>query len=226
MFTVALVVVFFLFVGHLACELLAIFFRYNYAALSKHMAGAAMANYFAIAARGFVGLYAILVAYLIEKKILGFVAYTLCISASLTSVAIFSSILSNKMLVNLSSKKIAIAEHKRFEKQEYLNRGLPRINIFLIFFLGIQFVATSLAYALCMIFVENRLLIISIAPTISMLGTAAAAIFIEPKFAVHVDKDPKYGVDVSSKYLEARSISLFLSALIFFLLTFVDLQAG
>lgn len=200
--------VFVLLLGHLVCELLTIFFRYNYAALSRHMAGAAMANYFAIASRGFVSLYAILVAYLIEKLSISLIGYVSSVSMALILAGAFSVFLSRRMLRVEGEKMV-------FSVFGECNAAVPSINFLLMLVLGMQFVAMSLAYALCMVFTENRLLIISIAPALSMLGTVAAAVLIEPKFAKCVDLKPEHGYDVSSKYLMARAISLYISAFAF-----------
>ncbi len=200
--------VFVLLTGHLVCELLTIFFRYNYAALSRHMAGAAMANYFAIASRGFVSLYAILVAYLIEKPSISLIVYVGSVSMALILAGAFSVFLSRRML-RAEDEKIVLAVY------DGRNAAVPSINFLLMLVLGMQFVAMSLAYALCMVFAENRLLIISIAPALSMLGTVAAAVFIEPKFAKYVDLNSEHGYGVSSKYLMARAISFYIAAFAF-----------
>lgn len=200
--------IFVLLLGHLVCELLTIFFRYNYAALSRHMAGAAMANYFAIASRGFVSLYAILVAYLIEKLSISLIGYVGSVSMALILAGVFSVFLSRRML-RAEDEKIVLAV---FDGR---NAAVPSINFLLMLVLGMQFVAMSLAYALCMVFAENRLLIISIAPALSMLGTVAAAVFIEPKFAKYVDLNSEHGYGVSSKYLMARAISFYIAAFAF-----------
>lgn len=208
MFYFYLLAIFLLFSGHLFCELLTIFFRYNYAALSRHMAGAAVANYFAIASRGFVSLYAILVAYLIEKLSISLVGYVSSVSMALVLAGASSVFLSRRMLKREGEKMVLSVFDER-------NVAVPSINFLLMLVLAMQFVAMSLAYALCMVFAESRLLIISIAPAFSMLGTVAAAVFIEPKFAKCVDLKPEYAYDVSSKYLMARAISFYISAFAF-----------
>lgn len=208
--------IFVLLSGHLICELLAIFIRYDYAALSKHMAGAAMSNYFAIASRGFVSLYGIVVAYLIEELTISLYGYVICVSCALALAGSASVILSRKTLkINNGRIIISNCKIKEFNLHiQYEEKSLS-INFLLIFLLGIQFAAISLAYAMCMIFSENRLLIISIAPALSMLGTLAAAVLIEPKFAEHVDLHPEHGYVVSSIYLKARAFSFFIWAFIF-----------
>jgi hypothetical protein len=217
-----LITIFGLFLGHLVCELLTIFSRYNYAALSKHMAGAAVANYFAIASRGFVSLYAILVAYLVERLELNLTAYSLCVSFALVVAGVFSIVLSKSILLMQGGKTILLHQNRRGNLHVDYSDEAPAINFLLVLVLGVQFVAMSLAYALCMVFTENRLLIISIAPALSMLGTVAAAVFIEPRFAKYVDRVPAHGYGVSSRYLTARAISFFLSALAFSTLTVLD----
>jgi hypothetical protein len=172
------------------------------------MAGAAVANYFAIASRGFVSLYAILVAYLIEKLSISLVGYVSSVSMALVLAGASSVFLSRRMLKREGEKMVLSVFDER-------NVAVPSINFLLMLVLAMQFVAMSLAYALCMVFAESRLLIISIAPAFSMLGTVAAAVFIEPKFAKCVDLKPEYAYDVSSKYLMARAISFYISAFAF-----------
>ena len=79
-------------------------------------------------------------------------------------------------------------------------------------FIGIQFTAIVIAYALCFKYKEFRLLFISLIPVFSMIGTLITVLLVEPKFAKHIDIDRESGHAIVSVYLYARAISFCVSA--------------
>jgi hypothetical protein len=153
--------------------------------------------------------------------------YALCVSIAFLISGVVSIALS-KAILNIKESRIVflMSGCNKVNNHNASNINIPSINVLLIFVLSVQFLAMSFAYAMCMVFVSYRLVIISVAPALSMLGTISAAVFIEPKLAKYIDADPRCGFEVSSKYLVARGISFCISAIIFVSLMFYDIYAS
>lgn len=203
--------VFFFF--HLICENISSFIKYNFSSIGRHMQGVSWANIFAVVSRGFVALYGLLVAYVIERQDIKVEIYSLYLSISLLCGAWVSLFLS-RLSVNdfgssdgLSAK--AIFSYKRsFDEVVYEN---IRINVALRIFIGIQFVAVAVAYGVCIKFPQNRLFIVSLVPVISMIGTIVTVVFVEPRLAKCIDSSSSYGHMVSREFMRARAISFLFS---------------
>lgn len=210
---------------HLLCENLSLFIRYNLAGLSRHMEGAAIASIFAIASRGFVAIYGLLIAYVIENGVLNGFAYGLVLSSVLLFAAIASYWFS----------RISVTDYNKIKNRRQFfsgfsigvvnkkQNGQKKISIgnLLSLFVGIQFISVVIAYGLCFEYVTQRLLIISFVPVVSMLGTLVSVLLIEPKLAKLIDVDCGMASAVSQEYMRARFVSFSFALLILSTLTFI-----
>lgn len=90
---------------HLILENISTFIRYNLAGLNKHMQGAAIANFFAIASRGFVAAYGLLIAYVIENSTLNGLIYGIIMSVPLFLATLISYFLSKITVIDFEKLK-------------------------------------------------------------------------------------------------------------------------
>lgn len=212
------------FLFHLICETISSFVKYNFAGLGRHMQGVSIANIFAIASRGFVAIYGLLVAYIIERSISTGWVYSVMLSVALLIGAGVSFWFSRITLAGCDSLRTirswweVVSSPGALNARKNLDRGV-HINGFLSLLLGVQFVAIVIAYGLCFRFPEHRLLIISLVPVISMIGTLATVVFVEPRLANIIDSSSNAGYAVSQEFMRARSISFAFSFIVLLLLT-------
>jgi hypothetical protein len=213
------------FLLHLMCETVSSFVKYNFVGLGRHMQGISIANMFAIISRGFIAIYGLLVAYIVERGISNGWIYGVTLSLSLLIGSGFS----------LWFSKIKLSDYNSIWTQKGLwnilfarsfrvgtnGSSAIRINKLLSLLLGMQFVAIVIAYGLCFKFTQHRLLIISLVPVIGMIGTMVTVMFVEPRLARIIDKSSNAGYAVSQEFLYARSISFFFSAFALLMLTIV-----
>jgi hypothetical protein len=214
------------FLIHLILENISTFIRYNLAGLNKHMQGAAIANFFAIASRASVAAYGLLIAYVIENSTLNGLVYGGIMAVPLFLGAIISYLLSNVSVIDFEKLK----KYKEF-RGAYVrgainlsksNRSKIKINKIMSMFVGVQFISVVLAYSLCFEYVEQRLLIISFVPILSMFGTIVSVVFIEPKLAKAIDNNFKMGRAVSQEYMRARAASFMISFFVLLIITFMS----
>lgn len=204
---------------HLVFETLASFIKYNYAALGRHMTGLSISNIFAIVSRGCVALFGVCIAIIIEKNLLNINVYGLVFGVVLTFAAVFSLVLSGK---RIEYNNFIINEDKfwlRFLKfKSVLSPNTHRmkrpINKLISLLLGIQFVAIIIAYGMCFVLIDYRLLIISMVPVASMIGTFVTFIIVEPRLAGIIDLDRSQAYSVSREFLRARAVSFFSCAIV------------
>ena len=205
---------------HLVCENTSSFAKYNFASIGKHMQGVSLANIFAVFSRGFVALYGLSIAYVIEKQNINIEIYSFYLSAALLGGACFSFFLSKISLNKLNSSiksnaRNFILYNKVFDENLYKN---IKINGLLRFFIGVQFIAIVIAYGICFKFPNNRLFIISLVPVISMLGTIVTVMLVEPRLARFIDSSSDYGCMVSREFMRARALSFLSSFFIIIIL--------
>lgn len=211
---------------HLLLENISTFIRYNLAGLNKHMQGAAIANFFAIASRAFVAAYGLLIAYVIENSTLNGLVYGGIMAVPLFLGAIISYLLSNVSVVNFEK----LNKYKEFRgacvrgaiNLSKSDGNKIKINKIMSLFVGVQFISVVLAYSLCFEYVEQRLLIISFVPILSMFGTIVSVVFIEPKLAKAIDNNFKMGGAVSQEYMRARAASFMVSFFVLLIITFMS----
>lgn len=214
------------FLLHLICETISSFVKYNFAGLGRHMQGVSLANIFAIASRGFVAIYGLLVAYIIERNAASGWAYGAMLSSSLLIGAGVSFGFSRITLSGCESLKYSSSWGKvlstpRALLTDKLSNPEVAINSFLSLLLGLQFVAIVIAYGLCFRLPQHRLLIISLVPVISMVGTMVTVVLVEPRLAKVIDLSSNAGYAVSQEFMRARAISFAFSFVILLLLTVV-----
>lgn len=211
------------FLLHLVSETISSFVKYNFAGLKRHMQGVSIANMFAILSRGFVAIYGLLIAYIIERGISNGWIYGATLSFALLLGSAISFWLSkiklhdyDSILTKKGLWRILITMHPQ-NSEAGINE--IKINKGLSLLLGIQFVAVVIAYGLCFKFTEHRLLIISLVPVIGMIGTMVTVMFVEPRLASVIDRSSDASHEVSKEFLIARSISFFFSAFALLVLT-------
>lgn len=214
----------FFFLFHLICETISSFVKYNFAGLGRHMQGVSLANIFAIMSRGCVAIYGLLVAYIIERGISTGWVYSVMLSIALLMGAGVSFWFSRITLAGCDSLPIICSWWKVVSTPSVFcaNKQESRdvhINGFLSLLLGVQFVAIVIAYGLCFKFPQHRLLIISLVPVISMIGTMATVVLVEPRLARIIDLSSNAGYAVSQEFMRARSISFAFSCVVLLLLT-------
>lgn len=214
------------FLIHLVLENISTFIRYNLAGLNKHMQGAAIANFFAIASRASVAAYGLLIAYVIENSTLNGLVYGGIMAVPLFLGAIISYLLSNVSVVDFEKLK----KYKEF-RGAYVRGAIDlsksdgnkiKINKIMSLFVGVQFISVVLAYSLCFEYTEQRLLIISFVPILSMFGTIVSVAFVEPKLAKAIDNNFKMGAAVSQEYMRARAASFMVSFFVLLIIAFMS----
>lgn len=227
-FQLALVVGAVCYLAHLACETLASFVKYNYAAIGRHMHGVATSNIIAVASRGFVAVYGVLVSYVVESEIDLSWEYGVLLSLALMIASGLSLALSRFGLVDggerfglTSHRSLAFIEQVGSRAESDVELGI-HINLLMSMFLGIQFVAVAIAYALCFKAPQHRLLIISMVPVLSMLGTIVTVAMVEPRFAKKIDNSKSLSYQVSRVFMRARAASFAVSALFLFMFVMVS----
>jgi hypothetical protein len=201
-----------LYLLHLILETLSSFAKYNFSSLGRHMQGVSLANILAIASRGAVAAYGVLLALIIEREFSSAGLYALTFAITLAVGAAFSFFLSG---IQLNDKALdgheirweaLIKEPSHFFERN--NASCPvKIRGLSAILLGAQFVAIVIAYGLCFIYPQHRLLIISLVPLISMAGTLIQILLVEPRLARMIDGANRTGYAASREFLRARSIS-------------------
>lgn len=214
----------FLFLLHLLCENLASFVRYGFAGIGMHMQGVAISNYFGIASRGFVALYGVVAASLVEGGYGSgeFYVIFLCIALALGSV---SALLLSKMRISIEGSDVCGVSFLYGWRRIYISwmgfkyNGDKRWGVKLIYsaFVGLQFAGVVVAYGACFYFPDSRLLIISFVPMVSMMGTLVTVVFVEPRLAKFVDESNDVAHEVSQAFMRARAFSFTLSFLLLIL---------
>jgi hypothetical protein len=210
-----------LFFFHLLFETLGSFIKYNLSSHRRQMTGVSWANILAIVSRGFVALFGVFVAAIVEAGSIQIGVYSLVFSFVLIlagSISLFLSRrkISEEGLLAIECKKLSLILNPIDVLDRNDNR-LPRpVNSVVAVLMGTQFVAILIAYGLCFLFPERRLLVISMVPVVSMLGTMITFVVVEPAFAKIIDQDNQKGYAVSREFLKARATSFFASAVLFF----------
>lgn len=200
---------------HLALETLASFVKYNFSSLGHHMQGVSLSNIFAITSRGAVAAYGILLAFIIEREFSSASLYSTIFFATLLFGSAFSLFLSKLKL------STAIFNDKELQWDKILrnprdffeaNNACCNITIRGVsaIMLGAQFVATVIAYGLCFTYPQHRLIIISLVPLISMMGTLTQILMVEPRLAKMIDRSNDSGYAASREFLRARALSFFI----------------
>lgn len=216
----------FFFLFHLICETITSFVKYNFAGLGRHMQGVSLSNIFAIASRGFVAIYGLLVAYIVERHISTGWVYSAMLSIALLIGAGISFWFSRITLSGCNSLRSIRSWWDVVSNPGalYANNNEAQavhINGFLSLLLGVQFVAIVIAYGLCFRFPKDRLFIISLVPVISMVGTMATVVLVEPRLAKIIDSSSNTGYAVSREFMKARSISFAFSSIVLLIITIV-----
>jgi hypothetical protein len=210
----------FFFVLHIVFENLSSFVRFNLAGHGWHMRGINYSNICAIISRGFVALYGVLIAVVVENGYSSFGEY--CIT--FIFVMIVSSFLSFlfsritlKIKLNIEPKRLLDFTFSKFSCNERSVAGVS-IGWFMSAFVGVQFVTMLIAYGLSFSFFDYRLIIISFVPVASMVGTLVTVVLLEPRLSRIVDNDREKAFSVSSAFLRARSFSFVIASGLFLML--------
>lgn len=217
--SIILIVAGILFFLHLISETLASFIKYNFSSIGKHMQGVSFSNIFGIASRGFISLYGVVAAVVIEKKYSDVFSYSLVMSMVLFFSSYISYFYSNKKIsrksINETKKNISLISDVFFKKLDKNDtESAVKIKGVVSVFLGVQFVAIVVAYGFCFLMPDRRLFIISLVPLVGMLGTMATVVLVEPRLAIMIDMENSTGFAASKEFLRARAISFAFSALL------------
>ncbi len=210
-----------LFFLHLAFESLGSFVKYNFASLGWQMTGVSWAGILAIVSRGFVALFGVFVAAIVESGLVEVQVYSFVFSIVLLLAGWFSIFLAGKKISDQSvrmieSRSVLLVLNPMSVLMHNSERLPKRINAVVAILMGTQFVAVIVAYGLCFFLPEHRLLVISMVPVVSMLGTVVTFVIVEPGFARLIDGDCRKGCAVSGEFLRARAMSfLFCATLLF-----------
>jgi len=190
------------------------------------MQGAALGNFFAIASRGFVAAYGLVIAYVIENGTINIIMYGGIMSMALFAGAIVSYVFSTLTIIDYEKIK-SYKEFNNGYRRESIelseaNSSKIKINKFMSLFVGVQFISVVMAYSLCIKYVEYRLIIISFVPIVSMIGTIISVVFIEPNLAKAVDNDVKMASAVSQEYMRARAASFMFSFVVLLVISLMS----
>lgn len=214
------------FLLHLVFETLASFVKYNFSSLGKHMIGVSFSNIIAIVSRGCVAIFGVSIAIVIEKNLSDIVSYNYIFSFALFLGALFSLFLSKIIIVKqsyeLNSEKLIfiLRNVKKFIAVNN-SESVICLNKFVSVMMGTQFIAVVIAYGLCFVLPKHRLLITSLIPLVSMLGTMVTIFLVEPMLARLIDLDNKMGYVASKEFLRARALSFTFSAISLPVISFV-----
>lgn len=206
---------------HLICESTSSFVKYNYASLGRHMQGINVANFFAIISRGFVALYGLTAAYIIEKNDTDSIIYGVTFGVTLLFGAFISYLYSRVNLKFVPTVKpyrtllLRVFSADIYDHSRYFIESI-RIDKLLSVMVGVQFAAVVIAYWFCIIFPNDRLLIISLVPVISMFGTIVTVVFVEPELASVIDESSDAAYAVSQEFMRARSVSFVFASIVLF----------
>lgn len=219
------------FLLHLVSETVASFVKYNFSSLGRHMLGMSLANIFAIASRGFVALYGVVVAVVIEMGSADIQAYGYSFSFVLLLGAGFSVLLASLKIdksgfEGLVGKELGFfAGFKRLFLANDCRCSIPIRGVVAVM-LGTQFIAVVLAYGLCFYLPQHRLLIISFVPLVSMLGTLVTIVWVEPRLARMIDGDNATGYAAAREFLRARAVSFSFCAILLLVMPLLVAQPG
>jgi len=206
------------FLLHLIFETLASFVKYNFSSLGKHMMGVSFSNILAIVSRGCVAIFGVSIAIVIEKNLSDIASYNYLFSFALFLGALFSLFLSKIIITKhsyeLNSGKLIfiLCNIKKFVAVNN-SESVIYLNKYVSVMMGTQFIAIVIAYGLCFVLPKHRLLIVSLIPLVSMLGTMVTIFLVEPLLARLIDLDNKMGYVASKVFLRARAISFAFSAI-------------
>ena len=183
------------------------------------MLGISLSNIFAIASRGFVALYGISIAVVIEKSFADVQIYGYVFSVILLLGSAFSLLLANRKISRSSIDNLTQATQPLPQRLRTLlsandaKCAVPVRGIVAIM-LGTQFIAVVIAYGLCFSLPQYRLLIISFVPLVSMMGTLITILWVEPKLARMIDANNETGYSAAREFLRARSLSFLFCAVL------------
>lgn len=195
------------FLVYLFLEALGIFVRYNYSAAGSAMLGANYSSIVSIISRGFFVIYSLLMAAAIEGHWFDARVYVWCFAATLLLGALLT--------LFFSGRELSIEPGRlRIRKLRELGDAGCEINPFLGMFLGAQFASSAFIFMFCVFFPENRLILISLTPVFSMLGSAVSLVMVEPGLARAVDANALAGYAASANYLRVRAWSYVLMAIL------------
>jgi len=207
------------FLLHLCSETVATFLKYNYASLGRHMLGVSISNIFAMLSRGFVALYGVTTSIIIERELSDVYTYVYVFAVASALGAALSLALANLKIERptLSTGEISIISVFASPRSSLsLNRDVSTVPVrgMAAVFLGTQFLSIVLAYGLCFLAPQHRLLIISLVPLISTVGALVTILWAEPRLARMVDADNATGYAASREFLRARASSFMLCAVL------------
>lgn len=194
------------FLVYLFLEAVGIFVRYNYSAAGSAMLGANYSSIVSIISRGFFVIYSLLMAAAIEGHWFDARVYVCCFAATLLLGALLTLFFSGRELV------ISEGRLPRIVRLRELDVTSCEINPLLGIFLGAQFASSAFIFMFCVFFPENRLILISLTPVFSMLGSVVSLVLVEPGLARAVDASPVAGYAASANYLRVRAWSYVLMA--------------
>lgn len=215
-----------LFFLHLVSETLAIFVKYNFSSLGRHMTGVSLSNMIATLSRGFVALFGVCIAIVIESGSSGIVPYVSMFAAASLLGSICSLMLSKVKIrpefiddsggvrwIEFRRATSMLSENR--DESSVMVRGVTAIA------LGTQFVSTVIAYGVCFLIPERRLLIISLVPFVSTVGSLVAIVWVEPRLAMMIDGDNAKGYAASREFLRARAASFAFCAMLLLALPWI-----
>lgn len=176
------------------------------------MRGVNYANICAIISRGFVAMYGMLIAIVVEAQLISVDVYCVIFALILVAASALSLALSNMVLDKGSEKNPQRLSD--FSLRLRTSRE-PKVAIsaLLSIFVGLQFISVVVAYAFCFGYPQYRLIIISIVPVVSMLGTTVTVVLLEPRLSRIVDSEQGAAFSVASAFLRARSLSFLVGAI-------------
>lgn len=179
-------------------------------------------NLFNIISRIFISLAAIALSIIIES---GFSELYIIISIvsgyflSIVFLAFGAPPKINQSAQNSSIFNLLKSPFLRRESQSFYQIKFDIIFVILIFF---QVCVPVMVYLLCMQYPENRLIIISLSPAISMFGTATTILLVEPKLSLQVMSAKLCRAEVVFLLRDQRKIA-YCIAIVLTILSLVDI---
>jgi hypothetical protein len=200
------------FLLHLTAETLSTFVKYNFSSLRRQMTGVSYSNIIALASRGFIAVYGVLVSMVIERNLADIYFYAIVFAVVCLLGAGVSFVLSGLKFVGYSRADSVDGRScatRRFCSGFEVNdhRSAVRIHGLTAIAIGTQFLSVVVAYGMCFAWPDNRLFIISLVPVFSTIGSLVTFVWVEPRLAKMVDEDNLSGYAASREFLRARALS-------------------
>ena len=210
---------------HLFLECFVIFLKYGYASIGYPLVGGNAASFIGLVSRIFIGLYAVLVSYSIESSNLKPTTYAYVTAGSFFLATIFAFWLarlriSENSLIRSNDNILKVVVESLYGLSINPSKNLFIIKFYLWPLVGVQFSALVVTYFFAIIYPENRLLIVSMSPIFSMIGSLFSIAWVEAKMANVIDMNTSKGLSVLKEVQMQRVVSYFIVGISFLIFAF------